>query len=68
MQIARIGRVIKTGNSLSVVLPVEITRALEIKRGDLVTYGVLTAGEIIIRKLGDDEVKSLNPTTTIIKI
>lgn len=62
MEIARIGRVLKIGNSVGVVLPVELTRGLNIRRGDLVTFAVLSETGIVIRKLLDREVKALTPT------
>lgn len=61
MQIVRLQRVIKVGPSLAVVVPVDVRRALGINRGDTVTIGIFEENTIVIRRLSDEEIKSLRP-------
>lgn len=47
--------VLKVGNSLGVIVPIEILRGLGIQRGDDVVFGVASGDVICIRKITDAE-------------
>ena len=66
MAIPLFQRVIKVGHSLAVVLPVQITRGLEIQRGDVVALSATQADQIVIKLFTDYEVDHLRiPFTEI---
>lgn len=52
-------RVIKVGNSLAVILPVEIARALEIQRGQAVGLSTTDPTFIIIKLIPEYDVERL---------
>lgn len=52
-------RVIKQGNSLAVILPVEITRGLEIQRGDLISVSVVSAQQVVLELFTASEEEAL---------
>lgn len=45
--------IIKTGNSLCVVLPKNILHALKLERGDQVVFGIYDENSLVIRKLSN---------------
>lgn len=61
----RLQRVIKVGTSLAVVLPIDACRALNIKRGDPVSFGIFEENTIVIRRLTDADIKVLRPQQVI---
>ncbi len=54
-----ITKVIKTGNSLSVVIPKSYLRAYNLQRGDQVIFGSVTENIIGIHKLNSNELLQL---------
>lgn len=59
METVRITKVIKTGNSLGVVIPKELLTALNLLRGDQVLFGIYNQNSIVIRKLEADELLAI---------
>ena len=59
MENVYITKVIKTGNSLSVVIPVAYLRAYGLQRGDQVIFGSVTEKIIGIHKLSSNELLEL---------
>lgn len=64
MEQITIQRVLKVGNSLAVILPVHVHRALGMKRGDNISFAVWQENEVVIRKLTDDDLQKLKPNFT----
>lgn len=62
MDTLRISKVTRVGNSLGIVIPVEIIRGLNIKRGDQVVFGVYNGNNIVIKRLTTDDVRKLKPS------
>ena len=58
-----ITRIIKTGNSLCVVLPKNILHALKLERGDQVVFGIYDEQSLVIRKVSQSELSALKPPT-----
>lgn len=56
-----ITKVIKTGTSLCVVIPVKILRALKIERGDQVAFGVYADDVICMRKIQPEDILKMKP-------
>ena len=56
-----IRKIILTGTSLGVSLPKNILKAMELKRGDYITYAIYHGGIFTARKLSDAEVEFLKP-------
>jgi antitoxin component of MazEF toxin-antitoxin module len=54
-----ITRIIKTGNSLCVVLPKNILHALKLERGDQVVFGILDDQSLVIHKLSQSDLLKL---------
>lgn len=54
-------KVIKVGNSCAVVIPRDIRVALDIQRGDQVSFGVYSEDVICIRKISQRELQNLKP-------
>lgn len=61
MERITITKIIKNGNSLGVNIPKNILLALDIKRGDQVSFGVYSDDVICIRKISQAELSSLIP-------
>lgn len=61
MQNLRITKVIKVGNSHAVVIPRDILVALNIQRGDQVSFGVYSDDVICIRKISQRDLLNLRP-------
>jgi len=59
MEIVRITKVIKTGNSLCIVIPKEILIALSLQRGDQVIFGIYDDHSLVVRKLQACELQVL---------
>lgn len=57
----RVQKVIKVGNAIAVIVPVEVARALKIERGDQVTFGVFEDDVICIRKITQEDLRKLKP-------
>lgn len=55
METVRITKVIRTGNSLCIVIPKEILVALNLLRGDQVVFGIYDENSLVIRKLQNRE-------------
>ena len=52
-------KVLKVGTSLGVVIPRNLLRAMKIERGDQLAFAVYDEARIIMRKLTDNELKTL---------
>jgi antitoxin component of MazEF toxin-antitoxin module len=61
-----IAKVFKAGTSLSIAIPVDISRSLGIERGDHVALSVGPNDCVFFRRVSDSEKKDLKPDTTII--
>lgn len=57
----QITKVIRVGNSLSVVIPVNILRELGIKRGDQIVFAIAEGDVICMRKISDAEKLKIKP-------
>lgn len=57
----RITKVLKTGNSLSIVIPREVRDALGIQRGDQMSFGIYSDDVICIRKISHRDLLKLKP-------
>jgi antitoxin component of MazEF toxin-antitoxin module len=66
MEVIRIGKIIKIGNSLAVVLPKNVAQELKFERGDLVTYAVYGENSIVIKKVTTEEIKQMKPEDSIL--
>ena len=54
-------KIIKTGTSLGIVLPVAILNGLALLRGDRLVIAIGNNNTIILRKLSDKEIRDLKP-------
>lgn len=61
MENIKVGKVIKVGSSLAVVIPAELSRALNIKRGDHIVYAVFSENQFCVRRLTDEELRAMKP-------
>ena len=61
MEQLRITKVIRVGNSLAVVIPKNILGALNMERGDQVSFGVYSDDVICIRKISQCDLLNLKP-------
>ncbi len=61
MENIKVGKVIKVGSSLAVVIPAELLRALNIKRGDQVVYAVFSENQFCVRRLTEQELRAMKP-------
>ncbi len=59
-------KIIQIGTSKGLVIPVEILRALQLDRGDLMVFAVYSEGQFICRKLSPVEIENLKPQQLII--
>lgn len=62
MKIVQISKIIKTGNSLCVVIPKNILNALALQRGDQVVFGIYNENSLVIRKIESEELLALKQT------
>lgn len=65
MQYIRTSKIMRVGTSLSIVIPVEILRALKMERGDQVVFGVYDDNTIIIKKIPDNELRNFQKDINI---
>ena len=61
MENIKVGKVLKVGTSLAVVIPAELARALHIERGDQVVYGAFTDNQFTVRRLTTEELQAMKP-------
>ena len=61
MRNVRITTVQRIGNSLGVIVPAHVARAIDFQRGDQVAFAVYENNTITLRKLSQDELLQLNP-------
>lgn len=61
MENIKVGKVIKVGSSLAVVVPAELSRALNIKRGDQIVYAVFSENQFCVRRLTDEDLRAMKP-------
>lgn len=54
-------KVTRTGNSLTIVIPKNVCTALNIQRGDQMSFGVYSDDVICIKKLTQRELQNLKP-------
>lgn len=54
-------KIIKTGTSLALVIPVPVLRGLGFARGDILVFGIYEAGSFSCRRIRHDEIRSLKP-------
>lgn len=59
MEIVQITKIIKTGNSLCVVIPKNILNALNLQRGDQVVFGIYDDHSLVVRKLQVGELQAI---------
>lgn len=56
-----ITKIIKTGNSLCIVIPSSILSAVGFKRGDQVVFGIIREDTIAIRKVTQQDILQIKP-------
>lgn len=61
MENIKVGKVLKVGSSLAIVVPAELARALNIKRGDQIVYGGYSENQFFVRRLTDQELRAMKP-------
>lgn len=61
MENIKVGKVIKVGSSLAIVVPAGLARALNIKRGDQIVYGVFSENQFCVRRLTNEELRAVKP-------
>lgn len=61
MEYIRTTKIIKTGNSLCVVLPKNILTALKLERGDQVSFWVYDLDTVVIRRVTQTDLQNLKP-------
>lgn len=59
MEIMYVSKVIKIGNSLGLVVPIQILRANKMERGDMIVFGFQGTEQIFFRKISDEEIKRI---------
>ncbi len=52
-----ISKIIRTGNSLCVVIPKNILHALNLQRGDQVVFGISAGDVLMIKKITNEDKK-----------
>lgn len=57
MEYIRTTKIIKTGNSLCIVIPKEILNAVKLERGDQVVFGIFGYEGILLRKIKPEELQ-----------
>jgi bifunctional DNA-binding transcriptional regulator/antitoxin component of YhaV-PrlF toxin-antitoxin module len=57
----KIGKVTRLGTGLAIVIPVEILRGLNIKRGDMVAFAVYDKDIFYVRHIPQKEMAALKP-------
>ena len=61
MEQIQITKVNKIGNSLGIIIPKNILTALDIQRGDQVSFGVYADDVICLRKISNADLLKLKP-------
>jgi len=61
MENIKVGKVIKVGSSLAIVVPAELARALDIKRGDQIVYAVFSENQFCVRRLTEQDLRAMKP-------
>jgi len=61
MKNSGIQKVIQMGNGLGVIIPVAISRGLNIQRGDCIFFGVVSDNEFYVRRISERELQHLKP-------
>ena len=61
MEYIRTTKIIKTGSSLCVVLPKEILKAMNMQRGDQISFWVYDQDTIILRRVSPADLLNLKP-------
>lgn len=61
MRIPNVQRVQKVGNSLAVVIPAKVARALAIQRDDMVLVEVYGENSVVVRRLTAEQIILLQP-------
>lgn len=62
MEILKAGQIIKVGNSLALIIPVDICRALKIERGDRFVFGIYGEDSLAARRITQQDLINLKPT------
>lgn len=61
MQDLRITSIQKVGNSLGVIIPAYVARALDFQRGEQVIFAIYNEGVITLRKITEAEKLQMQP-------
>lgn len=61
MEVLHIVKAVKTGNGVSVIIPAEFLRALEIRRGDYLVMAIYSGETLLTRKPTQAELLQLKP-------
>ena len=64
MENIKVGKVIKVGSSLAVVVPAQLARAMNLERGDQIVYAIFSANQFVVRRLTDEELRAMKPHDT----
>ncbi len=67
MEIAKIARLVKVGDSLAVIIPKPVVRAMNFKRGDQFVCAIYDETTIYLRKLDDADLLKFKPPAIIYK-
>jgi antitoxin component of MazEF toxin-antitoxin module len=60
MEYLRTTKIIKTGTSLCVVIPKEILAALNMQRGDQISFGIADENTIFLHRITQQEILQIN--------
>lgn len=61
METIHLIKAVKTGTGISVIIPVDILRALNIRRGDFLVMAIYSGDTMLTRKCTDEELLKLKP-------
>ena len=64
MENIKVGKVIKVGSSLAVVVPAQLARAMNLERGDQIVYAIFSKNQFVVRRLTDEELRAMKPYDT----
>lgn len=64
MENIKVGKVIKVGTSLAVVVPAALARAMNLERGDQIVYAIFSENQFVVRRLTTDELRAMKPHDT----
>jgi len=68
MENINLTKVIRTGSSLGVVIPVNVIRAMGWERGDILVYTFISDNTLGLKRLSDQEIKTLREINRVISI